>query len=229
MASSGSSFESEIGQLRGLIAEMGGLAEVAIRDAINALTSHNEDLARTVVAGDARIDALEAEVDRLAVRVIALRSPMADDLRDVIAALKISGVVERIGDYAKNIAKRVGNIETIAKFQPLTLIPAMAAIAQGMVHDVLNAYASRDAELALEVVHRDEKLDNFYESIFRNLVSHMMENPATISSAAQLLFVTRSIERIGDHATNVAEMVYFAATGLYYSDRDLPGGNEKVI
>ena len=229
MASSGSSFESEIGQLRGLIAEMGGLAEVAIRDAINALTSHNEDLARTVVAGDARIDALEAEVDRLAVRVIALRSPMADDLRDVIAALKISGVVERIGDYAKNIAKRVGNIETITKFQPLTLIPAMAAIAQGMVHDVLNAYASRDAELALEVVHRDEKLDNFYESIFRNLVSHMMENPATISSAAQLLFVTRSIERIGDHATNVAEMVYFAATGLYYSDRDLPGGNEKVI
>ena len=229
MASSGSSFESEIGQLRGLIAEMGGLAEVAIRDAIDALTSHNEDLARAVVAGDARIDALEAEVDRLAVRVIALRSPMADDLRDVIAALKISGVVERIGDYAKNIAKRVGNIETIAKFQPLTLIPAMAAIAQGMVHDVLNAYASRDAELALEVVHRDEKLDNFYESIFRNLVSHMMENPATISSAAQLLFVTRSIERIGDHATNVAEMVYFAATGLYYSDRDLPGGNEKVI
>ena len=229
MASSGSSFESEIGQLRGLIAEMGGLAEVAIRDAIDALTSHNEDLARAVVAGDARIDALEAEVDRLAVRVIALRSPMADDLRDVIAALKISGVVERIGDYAKNIAKRVGNIETNTKFQPLTLIPAMAAIAQGMVHDVLNAYAARDADLALEVVHRDEKLDNFYESIFRNLVSHMMENPATISSAAQLLFVTRSIERIGDHATNVAEMVYFAATGLYYSDRDLPFGNEKVI
>lgn len=229
MASSGSSFESEIGQLRGLIAEMGGLAEVAIRDAIDALTSHNEELARAVVAGDARIDALEAEVDRLAVRVIALRSPMADDLRDVIAALKISGVVERIGDYAKNIAKRVGNIETITKFQPLTLIPAMAGIAQGMVHDVLNAYSSRDAELALEVVHRDEKLDNFYESIFRNLVSHMMENPATISSAAQLLFVTRSIERIGDHATNVAEMVYFAATGLYYSDRDMPFGNEKVI
>ena len=228
MASS-SGFTQEIGQLRGLIAEMGGLAEVAIRDAIDSLTRHDLVLAQTVVAGDARIDALEAEVDRLAVRVIALRSPMADDLRDVIAALKISGVVERIGDYAKNIAKRVGKIETINKFQPLTLIPAMATIAQGMVHDVLNAYASRDADLAIEVVNRDEKLDNFYESIFRNLVSHMMENPATISSAAELLFVTRSIERIGDHATNVAEMVYFAATGLYYSDRDLPGGDEKVI
>ncbi len=228
MASS-SGFTQEIGQLRGLIAEMGGLAEVAIRDAIDSLTRHDLVLAQTVVAGDARIDALEAEVDRLAVRVIALRAPMADDLRDVIAALKISGVVERIGDYAKNIAKRVGKIETINKFQPLTLIPAMAAIAQGMVHDVLNAYAARDADLAIEVVNRDEKLDNFYESIFRNLVSHMMENPATISSAAELLFVTRSIERIGDHATNVAEMVYFAATGLYYSDRDLPGGDEKVI
>lgn len=228
MASS-SGFTQEIGQLRGLIAEMGGLAEVAIRDAIDALVEHDLVLAQSVIAGDARIDALEAEVDRLAVRVIALRAPMADDLRDVIAALKISGVVERIGDYAKNIAKRVGKIETINKFQPLTLIPAMAGIAQGMVHDVLNAYASRDADLAIEVVNRDEKLDNFYESIFRNLVSHMMENPATISSAAELLFVTRSIERIGDHATNVAEMVYFAATGLYYSDRDLPGGDEKVI
>ncbi|MDE2442677.1 MAG: phosphate signaling complex protein PhoU [Betaproteobacteria bacterium] len=228
MASS-SGFSPEIGQLRGLIAEMGGLAEVAIRDAIDALVQHDLVLAQSVVSGDARIDALEAEVDRLAVRVIALRAPMADDLRDVIAALKISGVVERIGDYAKNIAKRVGKIETINKFQPLTLIPAMAGIAQGMVHDVLNAYAARDADLAIEVVNRDEKLDNFYESIFRNLVSHMMENPATISSAAELLFVTRSIERIGDHATNVAEMVYFAATGLYYSDRDLPGGDEKVI
>lgn len=222
-------FDNEIGQLRGLIAEMGGLAEVAIRDAVESLVRHDEKLAQSVVAADARLDALEAEVDRLAVRIIALRAPMADDLRDVIAALKISGVVERIGDYAKNIAKRVGHIERLAKFEPLTLIPAMASIAEGMVRDVLNAYGARDSELAVEVIKRDEKLDNFYDSIFRNLVSHMMENPATISSAAQLLFVTRSLERIGDHATNVAEMVYFAATGLYYSDRDMPGGAEKVI
>jgi phosphate transport system protein len=213
-------FDSEIGQLRGLIAEMGGLAEVAIADAINALINHDEAKAKLVVTGDAQIDALEAEVDRLAVRVIALRAPMADDLRDVIAALKISGVVERIGDYAKNIAKRVPNMEPMSKFEPLTLIPAMAEIAQSMVRDVLNAYGSRDAILAVEVIHRDEKVDNFYNSIFRNLVAHMMENPSTISSAAQLLFVARNIERIGDHATNVAEMVYFAATGLYYTERD---------
>ena len=223
------SFDNEISQLRGLIAEMGGLAEVAIRDAVDALSRQDEERARMIVAADARLDALEAEVDRLAVRIIALRAPMADDLRDVIAALKISGVVERIGDYAKNIAKRVGEVEARGKLGPLTLVPAMAEIAQGMVRDVLNAYGARDAMLAVEVINRDEKLDNFYNSLFRSLVTHMMESPATISSAAQLLFVARNLERIGDHATNVAEMVYFAATGLYYSERDRPGGDEKVI
>jgi phosphate transport system protein len=214
-------FDNEIGQLRGLIAEMGGLAEVAIRDAIQALVDHDEVLAKAVVASDAKLDALEAEVDRLAIRIIALRAPMADDLREVIAALKISGVVERMGDYAKNIAKRVGHIERLSKFEPLTLIPAMGEIAQDMVCDVLNAYGARNSELAIEVINRDEKLDNFYNSLFRNLVGHMMENPATISSAAQLLFVARNLERIGDHATNVAEMVYFAATGSYFAERDL--------
>ena len=222
-------FDTEISQLRGLIAEMGGLAEVAIRDAVEALAAHDEAKAHGVVAADARLDALEAEVDRLAVRIIALCAPMADDLRDVIAALKISGVVERIGDYAKNIAKRVGHIERLARFEPLTLIPAMADIGQGMVRDVLNAYAARDAELAVEVIRRDEKLDNYYNTLFRNLVAHMMENPATISSAAQLLFVARNIERIGDHATNVAEMVYFAATGFYYADREMPDGAGRGI
>ncbi|PLK26477.1 phosphate signaling complex protein PhoU [Novosphingobium sp. TH158] len=223
-------FDIEIGQLRGLIAEMGGIAEAMIRDAVDALARLDEVKAREVIATDARLDALEAEVDRQAIRIIALRAPMADDLRDVIAALKISGVVERIGDYAKNIAKRVGDVEEgRKKIGPLTLVPAMAEIAQGMVRDVLNAYGARDSELAIEVIKRDEKLDNFYDSLFRNLVSHMMESPSTISSVAQLLFVARNLERIGDHATNVAEMVYFAATGLYYSDREQPGGGEKVI
>jgi phosphate transport system protein len=214
-------FDNEITQLRGLIAEMGGLAETAIAKAIEALIQHNEELGQKVVADDAKLDALEAEVDQLAVRIIALRAPMADDLRDVIAALKISGVVERIGDYAKNIAKRVGEIERQKNFEPLTLIPTMAEIAQGMVRDVLNAFAARDQHLAVNVIERDEKLDNFYNSIFRNLVAHMMENPSTISSAAQLLFVARNLERIGDHATNVAEMVYYAETGAYLSDRSV--------
>jgi phosphate transport system protein len=212
-------FDNEITQLRGLIAEMGGLAEISIAKAIEALIHHDVELAQRVVADDAKLDALEAEVDQLAVRIIALRAPMADDLRDVIAALKISGVVERIGDYAKNIARRVSKIERQKNFEPLTLIPVMAEMAQGMVRDVLNAFAARDQHMAVNVIERDEKLDNFYDSIFRNLVAHMMENPATISSAAQLLFVARNLERIGDHATNVAEMVYYAETGAYLADR----------
>jgi len=213
-------FDEDITRLRGLIAEMGGLAEVALSEAMVALVKGNEDVATGVIARDKQIDALEAEVDKLAVRVIALRAPMADDLREVIAALKIAGVLERIGDYGKNIAKSAMRVENRRKFEPLTLIPAMAEIAGEMVHDVMTAFAARDPSLAREVVGRDDKVDAFYDSIFRNLVSHMMENPASITSAAELLFVARNIERIGDHATNVAEMVYFAATGTYLTDRD---------
>jgi phosphate transport system protein len=215
-------FDEDITRLRGLIAEMGGLAEVAIAEGMEALIKGSQELADKVIARDKRIDALEAEVDKLTVRIIALRAPMADDLREVIAGLKIAGVVERIGDYAKNIAKRTGQIEGRQKFEPLTLIPAMAEIAASMVHDVLTAYAARDPDMAIEIVARDEKVDAFYNSIFRNLVSHMVENPSTISSAAQLLFVARNLERIGDHATNVAEMVYYAATGNYLAERDEP-------
>ncbi len=213
-------FDEDITRLRGLIAEMGGLAELSIHEALEAMVKGDEVLAKKVVKRDKKIDALESEVDKLAVRVIALRAPMADDLREVIAALKIAGVVERIGDYSKNIAKRVGEIEGRGRFEPLTLLPAMGEIASEMVHDVLTAYAARDAALAREVIAADEKVDAFYNSIFRNVVSYMMENPATISSAAQLLFVARNIERIGDHATNVAEMVHYAATGFYPADED---------
>ncbi|MEM6475672.1 MAG: phosphate signaling complex protein PhoU [Pseudomonadota bacterium] len=213
-------FDEDITRLRGLIAEMGGLAEVAIQEALEAMVRGDEELGDRVVARDKKIDTLETEVDKLAVRVIALRAPMADDLREVIAALKIAGVVERIGDYSKNIAKRVGMIEGRDRFEPLTLLSAMGELAGEMVHDVLTAYAARDPDLAREVIATDAKVDAFYNSIFRNLVSHMVENPATISSAAQLLFVARNLERIGDHATNVAEMVHFAATGTYPPEED---------
>lgn len=213
-------FDADITRLRGLIAEMGGLSEVAIQEALDALVRGDEELADRIIARDKKIDELEMEVDKLAVRIIALRAPMADDLREVIAALKIAGVVERIGDYAKNIARRIGKIEGRSHFEPLTLLPAMGELASEMVHDVLTAYAARDPQLALEVIAADAKVDAFYNSIFRNVVSYMVENPATISSAAQLLFVARNIERIGDHATNVAEMVHFAATGDYPPDAD---------
>lgn len=213
-------FDEDIEELRGLIMEMGGLAEVAVRDATDALIRNDAEKAHQVVASDLKLDALEAKVDELAIRIIALRAPVAVDLRDVVAALKIGGVIERIGDYAKNIAKRVGRIERKVRIEPFTLIPEMAAIAQTMVFDVLNAYSARDPELALEVIRRDEKLDRFHDSLFRNLVMHMLEDPSTITTSAQLLFIGRNLERIGDHATNVAEMVYYSATGEYCGERD---------
>ena len=211
-------FDEDITRLRGLIAEMGGLAEVAIQQSLEAIVNGDEELAKQVVERDQKLDKLESEVDAMAVRMLALRAPMADDLREIIAALKIGGVIERIGDYSKNIAKRTGRIERRSHFEPLTLLPAMGEIAAEMVHDVLTAYAARDPLVAREVIERDAKVDAFYDSIFRNLVSYMVENPATISSAAQLLFVARNLERIGDHATNVAEMVHFAAVGTYPDD-----------
>lgn len=213
-------FDEDITRLRGLVAEMGGLAELSVTEAMDALVNGNDALAAGVIARDKRIDQLEAEVDRLAIRVLALRAPMADDLREVITALKIAGVIERIGDYAKNIAKRVGHIEGRKRFEPLTLLPAMNELAADMVHDVLTAFAARDPAAAAEIVQRDAKVDAFYDSVFRNFVSYMVENPATISSVAQLMFVARNIERIGDQATNVAEMVYYAATGLNLPERE---------
>jgi phosphate transport system protein len=213
-------FDNEIGELRGHIAEMGGRAEAAINGAMEALIKRDRDLARKIIDEDRAIDRLESEVEKLAVKIIALRAPMADDLRDVIAALKIAAVLERIGDYAKNIAKRVGALEDKRKIEPISLLPSMAKIATEMVHDVLNAYAARDAALALAVNERDKLVDDFYNSIFRTLVTYMYENPQSIGNAAHLLFVAKNLERVGDHATNVAEMVYFAATGEYMTERD---------
>ena len=213
-------FDDDIGELRGLIAQMGGLAEQAIVASMEALRLHDLEGAKAIVAGDAQIDVLQVEAEDLAVRIIALRAPLANDLREVVAALKIAGVVERIGDYAKNIAKRVPLIESHGEIEPLSVLPAMSALAVRMVHDALDAFAARDPHAAVEVCERDRQVDDFYNSLFRVLVTHMMENPRTIGQVAQLLFVAKNLERVGDHATNVAEMVYFAATGTHMAERD---------
>lgn len=213
-------FDDDIVRLRGLIAEMGGRAESAIERAMVALTQHDLDAASTIVAEDKRIDELEVAVETLAVQIIALRAPLADDLREVVAALKIAAVIERIGDYAKNIAKRVPLIGRHHQIEALSVLPAMAQLASEMLHDVLDAFAARDWEAAVEVNQRDRAVDDFYNSVFRTLLTFMMENPATIGEAAHLLFVAKNLERIGDHATNVAEMVYFAAQGKHMAERD---------
>ena len=220
-------FDTDIGQLRGLISEMGGLAEEAIAKAMQALQRSDLILAAEVRAGDRRIDELEAEVESLAVRIIALRAPLAIDLREVVAAMKIAGVVERIADYAKNIAKRVPLIESEHRIEPVSILPAMGRMAAEMVRDALDAFAARDAAEAARVWHSDPPLDDFYDSIFRTLVTFMVENPATITQVAHLLFIAKNLERIGDHATNVAEMVYFAATGEHLADRERGGGERE--
>jgi phosphate transport system protein len=213
-------FDEDIVELRGLISEMGGRAESAIDRAIVALTRRDLDLARTVVAEDRRIDDLEAAVERLAVQIMTLRAPMADDLRETVAALKIAGVIERIGDYAKNIARRVPQISQTSKIEALSIIPAMAQLTSDMLHDVLDAFAARDWQAALDLSARDRAVDDFYNSIFRALLTVMMENPATIGEAAHLLFIAKNLERVGDHVTNVAEMVYFAARGEHMPERE---------
>lgn len=212
-------FDEELGQLRALIAEMGGLAEQAIGQSMKALVRRDNEAAMQVVEQDHLIDELEMAVERLAVRLIALRAPMADDLREVVAAMKIAGVVERIGDYAKNIAKRVPLFAGAKDIGPLAILPEMGKMASEMVTDALNAFAARDPEQAKAVVDRDAALDNFYNSIFRALLTYMMENPHNITPCAHLLFVAKNLERVGDHATNVSEMVYFAATGEHLGDR----------
>ncbi|WP_156678852.1 phosphate signaling complex protein PhoU [Sphingomonas profundi] len=219
-------FDDDLGQLRALVAEMGGRAEAAISDSMQALIHRDLDAAARIVDEDKKIDAIEAEIERQALRLIALRAPMADDLRDVLAALKISGVIERMGDYAKNIAKRVPVLEGAKSIEPLSILPAMSRAVSAMVKGVLDAYAARDPNGAIRVCESDREVDDFYNSLFRALLTHMMENTHTITAATHLLFIAKNLERIGDHATNIAEMVYFAATGQQMAER--PKGTDSL-
>lgn len=216
-------FDDDLDELRALISQMGGLAEAAIADAVKALDRRDTDLAMRVVNGDKRIDELEVEVEKLAVRLIALRAPMADDLREVVSALKTASVIERIGDYAKNIAKRVAIFAEANPIAPMTIVPEMARVVAQMVKSALDAFVARDPELAARVRERDKTVDDFYNSLFRTLLTYMMENPNNITASAHLLFIAKNLERIGDHATNVAEMVYYSATGIYLEEREKGG------
>jgi phosphate transport system protein len=219
-------FDEDLDRLRGLIAEMGGLAEHSIGEAMRCLVQRDVDGATRIVEEDRKLDDLEIETEKRVVQLIALRAPMAGDLRDAIAALKISAVVERIGDYAKNIARRVPLLEDAGQIEPMSLLPEMARISTQMVHDVLNAFVNRDAEAAVRVCERDNAVDDFYDSIFRALLTFMMENPHNIGQSAHLLFIAKNLERVGDHATNIAEMVYYAATGEHMAEQHKDG---KVV
>ena len=216
-------FDEDLDRLRALISQMGGLAEHAIRESMRCLVQRDLEGALRIVENDKKLDALEVETERRAIQILALRAPMAGDLREIVAAMKISSVVERIGDYAKNIAKRVPQLENSGAIEPLSLLPEMARIATEMVHDVLTAFVERDADAAVRVCARDQAVDDFYNSIFRTLLTYMMENPQNIGQSAHLLFVAKNLERVGDHATNIAEMVYYAATGQHMAERSRGG------
>ncbi|MDB5684533.1 MAG: phosphate uptake regulator PhoU [Sphingomonas bacterium] len=220
-------FDADLGEIRALVSEMGGRAEAAVHDAMEALVRRDLDLAARVVEDDKRIDEIETEIERQVIRLLALRAPMADDLREAVAALKISGVVERMGDYAKNIAKRVPLLANVQGLEPVSILPAMGRAVSDMVHATFDAFVARDAQAAVAVCESDRTVDDFYNSLFRTLLTYMMENPHNITPSTHLLFIGKNLERIGDHATNVAEMVYFASTGHQMAER--PKGEDVLM
>jgi len=213
------SFDEDLNHIEILIMEMGGLVEKHIADAATALTRRDTGLAGSIIVGDKRIDALEADVDVTVVRILAQRQPMAQDLRAVVVAPKIASNLERIGDYAKNIAKRTS---VLAKTQPVgssaTTIKRMCALVQGMVKDVLDAYVSRNAETADEVRLHDEEVDQMHNTLFRELLTYMMEDPRAISPCMHLLFIAKNVERMGDHVTSVAEQVHYMVSGEIFDE-----------
>jgi phosphate transport system protein len=207
------SYDEELERLNKMIVEMGGMAESQLAAAIDAVMKRDSDLAASVIESDAKVDHLERELDNLAIRLLALRQPMARDLREIVVALKIGSDLERICDYAANVAKRSIALSQSPPLQPVYALPRMARLALLLVKDVIDAFVERDADKALAVWNRDEELDEMYASLFREFLTYMMEDPRIIGACTHLLFMAKNIERIGDHATNVAEYVYFLVHG----------------
>jgi phosphate transport system protein len=208
------SYDKDLDTLERRIAEMGGIAEKMVIDAMDALSQADMTLAHQVVTTDPRLDALQREIEEQAILTIARRQPMAVDLREIIGAIRVAGDLERVGDLAKNIAKRSLKIGLEARV-PRAIIGLrhMNEVATELMKDVLDAYAQRDVERARAVWERDAELDALEDSVFRDLLTHMMEDPRNISFCAHLLFCAKNIERIGDHATNIAETVFYLVTG----------------
>ena len=212
-------FDSDLQSLAGMVAEMGGLAEQQICDAVDALKTRDVALAGRIVAADAKIDALQRGIEEKAIRTIALRQPMAVDLRDVVGALRVSNDLERIGDLAKNIAKRVIALDDDQlRHKVMRGIEHMTELVLTQIKDVLDSYARHDSAKAIEVWRGDEAIDAVNNSLFRELLTYMMEDPRNIGICIHLVFCAKNIERMGDHATNIAETVYYMAEGKALSD-----------
>jgi phosphate transport system protein len=212
-------YDEELDAITAELARMGGLAEAEVGDSIRAIAGRDVALATSVIARDARLDGLEMDIERKAVRLIALRQPVADDLRRTVAAMKISSNLERIGDLAKNIAKRAVVIAESEPVTPLTSsIERMGELVTTRLKDVLDALTSREVEQAVTVWRQDHEVDEHYDAIFRELLTYMMGDPRMITACAHLLFVAKNLERIGDHATNIAEILHYEITGVELSE-----------
>ena len=212
-------YDEELDSVTAELSRMGGLAEAEVADSIRAISRRDVNLAAAVIDRDARLDEIDVDIERRAVRLIALRQPVADDLRRTVAALKISMNLERCGDLAKNIAKRALVIAESDPITPLTRsIERMGELVAARLKEVLDAYAARDDERARAVWRRDEEVDEHYDSIFRELLTYMMGDPRTITSCAHLLFVAKNLERLGDHATNIAEIIHYEVSGEQLTD-----------
>ena len=219
------SYDKELETLERRIAEMGGIAEKMVIDAMDALANSDALLAQAVSHTDERLDALQREIEDGAILTIARRQPMAVDLREIVGAIRVAGALERVGDLAKNIAKRSIRIGGEPRSpREIVGLKHMNEVAAELLKDVLDAYAQRDTERARAVWERDAELDALEDSVFRDLLTHMMEDPRNISYCAHLLFCSKNVERIGDHATNIAETVNYLVTG-----QPLPGERPKGV
>ncbi len=222
------SYDEELRRLNNIITEMGGLAESQLATAIEAVVERDSDLAASVVESDAKVDQLQRDLDNLALRLLALRQPMARDLREIFASIKIASDLERICDYAANVAKRSIALSQAPPAQPVYALPRMARLAQLLIKDVIDAYVARDADKAYRVWIRDEELDEMYASLFRELLTYMMEDPRNIGASTHLLFMAKNIERIGDHATNIAEDLYYLVHGTPLTQARPKGDNSSI-
>ena len=207
------SFDAELKSLTKTIAQMGGMAESQLDQAIQAVVRRDSQLATQVMQDDRRLDRLEQQIDVDAVTMLARRQPMASDLREIVAALKIASDLERIGDYAANVAKRAIALNQVPPVSPVTGLPRMGRLAYEIIAQVLDAYVERNVEAALEAWSRDEELDDLYTSLFRETLTYMMEDPRNITPCTHFLFIAKNIERAGDHATNIAETIHFLVRG----------------
>lgn len=217
-----SRFDEELMHLKEMVLKMGAMVESSIKDSVKSLVERDDGLAKSVIERDHQINALDVQIDEECIRLIALMQPMAGDLRFLTTAMKITTDLERMADNAVNIAERALELNREPILKPYIDIPHMSQIAQGMTRDALDAFVNRDKKLAMDVIMRDDEVDDLKYGIFEELISYMVRDPNTVSRAMKISFVAQYLERIGDHATNIAEMVIYLVAGKIIRHMALP-------